>query len=80
MFKRNGYEDTSFIAGMCEGEMVSIGVTQKAHVTAMMTAIADLPEWEPMPGVPVTNNMTYFVDFVHKNLFSVHTIFERTLM
>ncbi len=49
----NGYEDTSFIAGMSEEELVSIGVTKRTHLSALMTAISLLPELEATPNVPV---------------------------
>ena len=50
----NGYEDTSFIAGMTDKELCSIGVRSKAHRSALLDAIKALPEPEIDPAVPVS--------------------------
>lgn len=51
----NGFDDTSFVAGMTDNDLREIGIKTTGHCNAMMQAIRLLPEVEIEPCVPVGN-------------------------
>ena len=52
-FETHGYDDTSFISGMSDKELRSIGVAIKGHRRALLEEIKALPEPDFDPFVPV---------------------------
>lgn len=51
-FEMNGYDDTSFLSGVTDGELREIGVKTTGHRNALMQAIRLLPDFEIEPYVP----------------------------
>ena len=54
LFESQGYEDTSFIAGMNEDDLKKIGVKSMTHRQKLLAEIKDLPDYEVEPSVPVS--------------------------
>lgn len=59
-FESHGYEDTSFLYGLKEGDLKEIGIKLKGHRNAILDAISLLPEPEIEPCVPVIINLSVF--------------------
>jgi len=53
----NGYDDTSFVAGMTDTDLREIGIQTTGHRNAMMQAIRLLPDVEIEPSVPVRKSL-----------------------
>jgi len=49
----NGYDDTSFVTGMTDTDLLNIGVNKSTHRNAIVKAIRLLPDFEIEPCVPV---------------------------
>ncbi|XP_035669154.1 uncharacterized protein LOC118411183 [Branchiostoma floridae] len=54
-FLKEGYEDTSFIAGMTNEDLKNIGVDTDFHREKLLTEIHKLTEFEQETAVPVTS-------------------------
>ncbi|KAK2159845.1 hypothetical protein LSH36_145g07014 [Paralvinella palmiformis] len=56
LFIDNGYDDTSFISGITEDDVAAIGISSRTHISALMSAIRQLPEIELVPSIPDSVN------------------------
>jgi chitin synthase len=66
----NGYDDTSFLFGMTDSELQDIGITSKAHRSAIHEAIKFFPEPEIEPGVP--DNVTAWLEKIGLSMYATN--------
>ena len=55
LFKKHGYDDTSFIAGMTEIDLKRIGIKKRTQRNLLENRIKDLPDFLFEAAVPVGN-------------------------
>jgi chitin synthase len=66
----NGYDDTSYLFGMTDSELRDVGITSKAHRSAIHEAIKFLPEPEIEPCVP--KNVTHWLENVGLSMYATN--------
>ena len=53
-FQQAGYDDTTFLTGMKEQDLVDIGIENRGHRKKILAEIESLPPEEIDPNVPVS--------------------------
>ena len=62
-FKKHGYDDTTFLMGLKEQELVEIGIDNRGHRKKILAEIDRLPPEEIDQDVPVS-----LIFYLHENI------------